>query len=297
MPSAARARTPALTRRGALLSGVVLLSGCSVRLERGSSLPGPKATLPSDVAALTWVRQQLLGIIAAASAAGGHPAQAAGAATLHRRQLVRLDATLKGLGASPPPSATPTPGHLSWPTAEAGWLTPTALHTLTTISQVSRPLAMSIAATGLSAADDSGSPATFTSSGTFPAAAAAPALTATQAAIEALEWIVARADPQKRGSMPDALGWLTSVRATIEASAATAAAGSRAPVRTYANAAAAQGVAVTALRDLLATCADAARSATTPETVTEVLYIWSKTLRELSRLGSPDLGTLPGLAA
>lgn len=102
-------RPPHLTRRAAL--GLTILFGssaCGLRLEHDSPLPGPKASSAPDSRPLAAVRAHLVDTMAAASRETTYAHEAAAVQPLHREQLRRLDATLKGLDAKNLPSATAT---------------------------------------------------------------------------------------------------------------------------------------------------------------------------------------------
>lgn len=124
---------PSATTRRTLIVGAssLLLTGCSLRFQGNSHVPGPTATAPSDISPLQSVRAYLATTMTKCKAEETFAQQASATFTLHQQQLNRIDATLKGLGAPasalPPVQVTPAASSTTAvPTGPASAAKPTA---------------------------------------------------------------------------------------------------------------------------------------------------------------------------
>lgn len=326
-------RTPHLTRRAAVGLAVLLgTSACGLRLEDDSPLPGPTASAAPDTRPLTAVRAHLVETMAAAARETTYAREAAGVQPLHRQQLQRLDATLKGLDAKNLPRATatgdpsspaggsrpsstaagPTSASVSpstsatgdapassssaltgWAKAEAGWIDPTMCATLAAVSTYSRPLALAIAARGVAALPHDAAP-------TWSADAALQSgttlLSPLERSIDALEWLAATTAADDRGDLPAVLRRLYAARSLVEAGDLSAAGRARSTAQRYTSSSDARSVAASAAQSLTSACASAASHTPSGRHVSGLLQVWATAIATEQFLGSKP-GAFPGLAA
>lgn len=281
-----------LSRR-TLLAGVTLtLAGCSLRLEKDAPLPGPKATAGSDTKPLEAVRDQLRGVVASAEADNASWAHTS--LGVHRSQLTRLDATLKGLGSSASASPSSEQPRSDWSASEKLWSSQSTASTLARVSRESRPMAMAIAAVGSAYLLRSGGHLSWPSEAKIPAGGAAALLSALDPAIDVFEWQAARTDPTKRDDVKATLTWLYAARSMAEARSPRASSGKPSPLRSYDDVSA-QTQVIATLKGILSACATSAASAATPREVTGVLMTWSNAVADLDQHGTA-ITAFPGLA-
>lgn len=331
MPSA---RPPhALARRTFVAAALVApLAGCGLRLESDAPVPGPKAEPAPDTKPLEQVRAWLVEAMTAAERETIHHAQAGTAQKLHNAQLDRLDATLKGLGATtlpsvtatgtpsapptssssstpastpsstpeqvPPsasPSASPTGESTSWTRAESVWAGAQAAVVLQRLSRNSRPVALAIAAASLASLR----PADITVR--WPSTIAMPRtdgtlLASVEAVIDALEWSAARTKLSAREEITAQLEWAYAARSLTQAGMPAQAAGKRAPWRTYSTHAQAHDVARKAALGVVSGAAKVSSSTKSAHEAAGLLSVWSGAAAVAEQLGEP-LRPLPGLSA
>lgn len=321
------------TRRGVLLAALLTpMAACSLRLEDGAPLPGPKKSAASDATDLETVRRHLVDVMTAAAHESHDVAAAATAQSLHRDHLKRIDATLEGLGrhslpsvtatqapttSSPPapssqgPSTSSAPSRSSaksssttstrapsptpWTAAESAWATAPMTTTMARVSATSRPLVLSMAAASLANLTTTGIEPHWPSEASMPSTPAA-LVTSLDDAIDALQWCAAKTPADQRQDVGAQLTWAYAARAMAQSAATAGRSATRAPVRRYGSTDEARRVARDALAHTLAACVEAGREAATAETVCGVLYVWSGAAGVAQALGSP-LRPFPGLAS
>lgn len=325
-----------LTRRTALAAVVLTTtSACRLRVEKDAPLPGPTAAPAPDSGPLEAVRRHLVVAMSAASQETNHRREAADARGAHVAELKRLDATLRGIGAtslpsvsataapsvsasasaSPSasasgkssrasvpassPSASSSPAATAWTRAESDWASPALCASLQKVSSTSRPLALSIAARGLSSLPG-GVSVPWSATASVPSSSAL--LEANAVTIHALEWWAARTDPDDRGDVPDLLDDLYAVRSLAESSASSgspsssssASASPAAPARRYDSLAAARADAGKAAAAVMSACAVAATGTRSADDVNGLLLAWSSAARTV-RFGGGSVSPFPGL--
>lgn len=327
-----------LTRRTALAAVVLTTtSACRLRVEKDAPLPGPTAAPAPDSGPLEAVRRHLVVAMSAASHETNHRREAADARGAHVAELKRLDATLRGIGAtslpsvsataapsvsaSAPaspwasasgknasasasassPSASNSPAATAWTRAESDWASRALCASLQKVSATSRPLALSIAARGLSSLPG-GVSVPWSATVSVPSSSAL--LEANAVTIHALEWWAARTDPDDRGDVPDLLDDLYAVRSLAESSPSSASsaapsssssASPAAPARRYDSLAAARAEAGKAAAAVMSACAVAATGTRSADDVNGLLLAWSSAARTV-RFGGGSVSPFPGLA-
>lgn len=328
-----------LTRRTALAAVVLTTtSACRLRVEKNAPLPGPTAAPAPDSGPLEAVRRHLVVAMSAARQETNHRREAADARGAHVAELKRLDATLRGIGAtslpsvsataapsvsasasaspsasasgkssraSAPassPSASSSPAATAWTRAESDWVSPALCASLQKVSATSRPLALSIAARGLSSLPG-GVSVPWSTTASVPSSSAL--LDANAVTIHALEWWAARTDPDDRGDVPDLLDDLYAVRSLAESSPSSASsaapssssssASPAAPARRYDSLAAARADAGKAAAAVMSACAVAATGTRSADDVNGLLLAWSSAARTV-RFGGGSVSPFPGLA-
>lgn len=329
MPSAGHRH--ALARRTFVAAALTVpLAGCGLRLENDAPVPGPKAEPAPDTKPLEQVRAWLVEAMTAAERESVHHDEAAAAQKLHNAQLDRIDATLKGLGAtalpsatatgtptaSPKPSSTPSgtastsPGQVppsaspsasstgeptAWTKAESVWATSQAAAVLQRVSANSRPVALAVAAASLAGL----SPADITIR--WPSTIAMPRtdgtlLTSLESVIDALEWSAARTEATKREDVTAQLEWAYAARSITQGAMPASSAGARPPWRSYTTQQQAQDVARKAALGVVSAAAKASTSTRRPAEAAGLLSVWSGAAAVAAQLGEP-LRPLPGLSA
>jgi len=198
------------------------------------------------------------------------------------------------------PSASSSPAATAWTRAESDWASPALCASLQKVSAASRPLALSIAARGLSSLPG-GVSVPWSATVSVPSSSAL--LEANAVTIHALEWWAARTDPDDRGDVPDLLDDLYAVRSLAESSASSgspsssssASASPAAPARRYDSLAAARADAGKAAAAVMSACAVAATGTRSADDVNGLLLAWSSAARTV-RFGGGSVSPFPGLA-